>query len=103
MKTFVLAVALAALPGSAFAQAAIVGTVSDSSGSSIAGVTVEASSPALIEKTRTAVTDARGRYWIEDLRPGIYTVRFTLAGWRPYPPATRMFLRAATAPLRALA
>jgi len=46
------------------------------------GVVVQASSPALIEKTRTAVTDANGRYRIEDLRPGVYTVRFTLEGWR---------------------
>ena len=42
---------------------------------------MEASSPALIEKARTAVTDATGRYRIEDLRPGIYAVTFTLEGW----------------------
>ena len=45
------------------------------------GVTVEASSPALIEKTRTAVTDGHGQYTIIDLRPGTYTVTFTLAGF----------------------
>ena len=47
------------------------------------GVTVEATSPALIEKARTATTDGRGRYRIESLQPGIYRVRFMLAGWTP--------------------
>ena len=48
------------------------------------GVTVDASSPALIERTRTAVTDGAGRYRIEDLRPGVYRIRFTHQGWSPY-------------------
>ena len=47
------------------------------------GVMVEATSPALIETTRTAITDGAGRYRIEDLRPGIYKVRFELSGWSP--------------------
>jgi hypothetical protein len=55
--------------------------VQDASGGVLPGVTVEAASPALIEKLRTAVTDGTGRYRIEDLRPGTYTVTFTLPGF----------------------
>src|SRR6266566_3992092 len=60
---------------------AITGVVKDISGAVLPGVTVEASSPALIEKTRTATTDGEGRYNIVDLQPGTYTVTFTLAGF----------------------
>jgi hypothetical protein len=69
------------LPITAFAQATITGTVTDSSGAILPGVTVEAASPALIEKTRVAVTDGGGQFRIIDLRPGTYTVTFTLAGF----------------------
>src|SRR5688572_19791058 len=69
------------LPAAAWAQATIAGEVRDTSGAVLPGVTVEASSPALIEKVRTAVTDNNGRYRIEDLRPGEYTVVFTLPGF----------------------
>ena len=55
--------------------------VRDASGAVLPGVTVEASSPALIEKVREAVSDGAGQYRIENLRPGIYTVRFTLTGF----------------------
>jgi hypothetical protein len=65
----------------AFAQASLAGVVRDASGAVLPGVTVEAASPALIEKVRTAVTDGTGRYRIEDLRPGDYTVTFALAGF----------------------
>jgi hypothetical protein len=65
----------------AWAQATIAGAVRDTSGAVLPGVNVEASSPALIEKVRTAVTDGSGRYRIEELRPGTYTVTFTLAGF----------------------
>ena len=58
---------------------AIAGVATDSSGAVLPGVTVEAASPALIEKTRTAVSDSAGRYTVEQLRPGVYTVTFTLA------------------------
>ena len=68
-------------PATAFAQASIVGTVKDASGAVLPGVTVEASSPALIEKTRSVVTNGVGQYSIEDLRPGTYTVTFTLTGF----------------------
>ena len=69
------------LPITAYAQASITGTVKDSSGAVLPGVTVEAESPALIEKTRTVVTDGTGRYRIENLRPGTYSVTFVLAGF----------------------
>jgi hypothetical protein len=60
----------------------LVGVVKDASGGVLPGVTVEAASPALIEKVRTVVTDADGRYRLVDLRPGVYSVTFTLPGFR---------------------
>src|SRR6266699_1861305 len=69
------------IPAAAWAQASITGAVKDTSGSVLPGVTVEASSPALIEKTRSVVTDGTGQYRIENLRPGTYTVTFTLPGF----------------------
>ena len=71
-------------PATARAQerASIVGVVQDSSGAILPGVTVEASSPSLIEQTRSAVTDGAGRYAIIDLRPGTYAVTFSLSGFR---------------------
>src|SRR5918997_1157282 len=59
----------------------IAGVVRDTSGAVLPGVTVEASSPALIERSRSVVTDGQGNYTIVDLRPGTYTVTFTLAGF----------------------
>ena len=74
--------ALLAVPVSARAQSSgIAGIVRDSSGGVLPGVTVEAASPALIERARTAVTDSQGRYNIVDLRPGVYSVTFTLTGF----------------------
>src|SRR4051812_20662593 len=73
---------LAVGQASAYAQnGSIAGIVRDTSGGVMPGVTVEAASPALIEKTRTAVTDSDGQYKIIDLRPGTYTVTFSLAGF----------------------
>ena len=69
------------LPVVAYAQATISGVVKDASGAVLPGVTVEASSPALIEKVRTTVTDGTGQYAIPDLRPGLYSVKFTLTGF----------------------
>src|SRR5918995_2733992 len=69
------------LPTIAYAQAQIVGAVRDESGGVLPGVTVEASSPAIIEKVRTAVTDDQGRYRIEALRPGTYKLTFSLTGF----------------------
>jgi hypothetical protein len=84
MRTLAIFAFVASVPVAAFGQAAIGGVVSDPSGAPVAEVVIEASSAALIEKTRSTVTDGAGRYRIEDLRPGIYQVRFTLQGWKPY-------------------
>jgi hypothetical protein len=86
MRTFarivVGAACLALWPALASAQTSgIAGQVRDASGAVLPGVTVEASSPVLIEKTRSAVTDSAGQYRIEALRPGTYTVTFTLPGF----------------------
>src|SRR5687768_9957732 len=59
----------------------IAGVVRDATGGILPGVTVEASSPSLIEKVRTAVTDSQGQYRIVDLRPGSYRITFTLPGF----------------------
>jgi hypothetical protein len=72
------------LPASAFAQASITGVVRDTSGAVLPGVTVEAASPVLIEKVRTVVSDGGGQYRIVDLRPGVYTVTFTLTGFNTF-------------------
>jgi hypothetical protein len=77
----VVALLVLFLPSAVFAQASITGVVKDSSGAILPGVTVEASSPELIEKVRTAVTDSDGRYRIVDLRAGTYTVTFSLTGF----------------------
>src|SRR5439155_14055006 len=69
------------VPTLAYAQASITGTVRDPSGAVLPGVTVEAASPVLIEKVRAATTDGTGQYRIVDLRPGTYTVTFTLTGF----------------------
>src|SRR5438270_2663189 len=69
------------LPHSALAQSAIAGVVKDATGAVLPGVTVEASSPVLIEKTKAAVTNEAGQYRVVDLRPGTYSVTFTLTGF----------------------
>ena len=71
------------LPPAAFGQesSSIAGVVRDAQGAVMPGVTVEAASPALIEKVRTVVTDGEGRFNIVDLRTGTYTVTFTLPGF----------------------
>jgi hypothetical protein len=69
------------LPAAAFAQGAITGVVKDASGGVLPGVTVEAASPVLIEKVRSVVSDDTGQYRIVDLRPGTYSVTFTLTGF----------------------
>jgi hypothetical protein len=69
------------LPATADAQASITGQVRDASGAVLPGVTVEASSPALIEKVRAVVTDGTGQYRIEILPPGTYAVTFALPGF----------------------
>ncbi len=79
----IVAVMALALPALASAQqgSSISGTVRDTSGAVLPGVTIEVSSPALIEKTRSAVSDGEGKYSIVQLRPGTYTVTFSLPGF----------------------
>src|SRR5688572_17796124 len=75
------------LPAVGWAQSEtgnIAGVVRDASGAVLPGVTVEVASPALIEKVRSAVTDGQGLYRITDLRPGPYTVTFTLPGFSTF-------------------
>ena len=69
------------LPSAAAAQAAITGVVRDTSGAVLPGVTVETSSPALIERVRSVVTDTTGQYRVVDLRPGTYLVTVSLPGF----------------------
>src|SRR5262247_437420 len=80
-----MACCIGSLPVSAWAQTdttgAIAGAVRDITGGVLPGVTVEAASPALIEKVRAAVTDSDGQYRIVDLRPGTYSVTFSLTGF----------------------
>src|SRR6266566_3210820 len=79
--TGTVCVALLSVPTLVWAQATITGTARDTSGAVLPGVTVEATSPALIEKSRTTITDDKGEYKIIELRPGTYTVTFTLPGF----------------------
>ena len=76
-----LALGMFAIPSMTYAQAlgTIAGAVKDASGAVLPGVTVEASSPALIEKVRTVVTDGSGQYQIVNLPPGTYSVSFRAA------------------------
>ena len=80
-KLIAALVVAAFVPAAAFAQASIAGVVKDTSGAVLPGVTVEAASPALIEKVRSVVTDGNGQYRLVDLRPGTYSVTFTLPGF----------------------
>ena len=75
---------LVAATVSAQQASGIAGVVRDTSSGVLPGVTVEAASPALIEKVRTAVTDGQGNYKILELRPGRYTVTFSLSGFATY-------------------
>ena len=68
-------------PEGVAAQSQLNGVVRDESGGVLPGVTVEAASPVLIEKVRTAVTDDQGRFNIVDIRPGVYRITFTLTGF----------------------
>jgi hypothetical protein len=86
MRKLILWVAMACAgsflaPATAGAQAAISGLVQDATSAVLPGVTVEVKSPALIEQARTAVTDDTGRYTVVDLRPGTYSVTFSLPGF----------------------
>jgi hypothetical protein len=76
-----LLLASLALPALAHAQVTLAGAVRDPTGAVLPGVTVEASSRALIEKVRSGVTDGAGQYRITELAPGAYTVTYTLPGF----------------------
>src|SRR6185295_12051698 len=81
-RAAIAAAVLILLPATVLAQqASITGVIKDPSGAVLPGVTVEAASDALIEKVRSAVSDANGQYRIEDLRPGSYVVTFKLSGF----------------------
>ena len=80
----VLSSLLVVAPASAWAQSSMTGLVKDTSGAVLPGVTVEATSPALIEGSRSVVTDSQGLYRIVDLRPGPYAVTFTLSGFNTF-------------------
>jgi hypothetical protein len=80
----VVLTAAVAVPATAWAQSGlsgITGVVRDASGAVLPGVTVEAASPALIEKVRSVTTGGDGVYRLVDLRPGAYSVTFTLPGF----------------------
>ena len=76
-----VAVCIATVPSAGYAQATLAGVVRDSSGAVLPGVSVEAASPVLIEKVRTAVTDGNGQYQIVNLLPGTYALTFSLGGF----------------------
>src|SRR6202049_2902689 len=78
---FILLAGLAMVPSTVYAQGSISRVLKGTSGAVLPGVIVEASSPALIEKVRSVVTDGTGQYKIVDLRPGAYAVTFTLTGF----------------------
>ena len=84
VKSLLVGTAVVLLPATGFAQSALTGEVTDNTGGVLPGVTVEASSPALIEGSRIAITDGTGRYNIIDLRPGIYSVTMTLPGFSTF-------------------
>ena len=65
----------------AAAQSQFSGQVTDDTGGVLPGVTVEVSNPELIGGVRAAVTDGQGRYTVIDLRPGSYTLTYSLAGF----------------------
>ena len=83
-SSLIIAGCLTMMPRVAFAQSGFAGVAKDTTGAVLPGVTVEASSPALIEGTRAAVTNEQGQYKILDLRPGIYSVTFTLPGFNTF-------------------
>jgi len=81
LKTACASLGVLLIPSLLYAQASITGVARDTSGAVLPGVGVEASSPSLIEKVRSVTTNDGGQYRIENLRPGVYTVTFTLSGF----------------------
>src|SRR5581483_3873338 len=81
VRSALILAAVLLLPTAARAQSAFAGIVKDTTGAVLPGVTVEAASPVLIEQVRTVTSDANGAYRIENLRPGTYTLTFSLPGF----------------------
>src|SRR5512138_3914 len=81
---FVSSLCLSTLSSEGLAQSALTGVVKDETGAVLPGVTVEASSPVLIERVRTTITDEGGNYKIIDLRPGTYSLTFGLPGFKTF-------------------
>ena len=77
-RCFVVLLVILLLPAAVYAQAALTGVVKDASGGVLPGVMVEATSPVLIERIRSTVSDDSGQYRIVDLRPGTYSLTFSL-------------------------
>jgi 1-aminocyclopropane-1-carboxylate deaminase/D-cysteine desulfhydrase-like pyridoxal-dependent ACC family enzyme len=75
------AAAILAIASASASAQSITGVVRDASGAVLPGVTVEATSPALIEKVRTVVSDGTGQYRVENLTPGTYKLTYTLPGF----------------------
>ena len=81
LRVAVVAACLLLAPAAALAQSSISGSVADNTGGVLPGVTVEAASDALIEGSRVVFTDGTGQYTVIDLRPGEYSLTFTLPGF----------------------
>ena len=88
-RVLLAAIGLALMPATALAQSAIAGVVKDTTGAVMPGVTIEVASPALIEKVRSVISDGQGLYKVVDLRPGVYSVTFTLPGFNARRPPDR--------------
>src|SRR6476659_2056222 len=80
-RTLLVLACVVLCPALARAQSSVAGIVRDASGAVLPGVTVEAASPALIEKSRTTTTDGSGQYRMTDLPPGTYALTFSLSGF----------------------
>src|SRR5947208_13502768 len=81
VKVVAALAAIVLLPSLVFAQATIAGVIRDASAAVLPGVSVEVTSPVLIEKTRTVVSDGTGQYRITDVPPGTYVLTFSLTGF----------------------
>src|SRR5688572_20045530 len=96
------ALAMLCLPAAALAQTGnIAGTVRDAQGAVVPGVTVEVTSPQLIEKVRSTTTDNNGRYQIQSLPVGLYKVTFSLTGFATVENSNIALSSDATAPVNA--